>query len=529
VRIFTTSWKTGFLDYALTPGDVRIAVRAVQVLQPIRETYVQYSRSLGVLINYAREIGVADTLRKAWSRLREDESRNLKYAICGIGNVVDSLSPHFQVGQEVAFIAPCHPKCAERLCLPDRLLRPLRRITARSKLEEIALYGTGSPHSFASDWSRFVGWTADSGRVLDTASVQEFLDEVDEYFAGNVGEPEIRLPVEGAPVMETAGSKVVGSGGKLSATCVGYGQYAKITLLGNVPPQIAVKRVHEIDPTQLGPFSRFSFQVDSLGRLRDDDRPDVCFITGFHHTHADIAVEVIERGGIAVVEKPVATTMEQYGRLREVLSTHPGKLFACFQRRYARYNEFMRKDLGVGRQEPISMFATVFEVQVPKLHWYHWPNSRSQIVSNGCHWIDHFLYLNDYAPPVALNAFKLNERTVNAYIQLENGASFTLTLSDLGSSRIGVRDYCEYRSEGRTVSIRDASFYQSESGSQVLRKTRFPKLAVYRHMYQEICRRILSGQGGDSLKSFSVSTETILALDNMIGVRSMPERATVIR
>src|SRR5207244_8304705 len=116
--------------------------------------------------------------------------------------------------------------------------------------------------------------------------------------------------------------------------------------------------------------------------------------------HADCGIEALNRNVLAVVEKPLATNFDQYERLRVALEKNPGKLFSCFHKRFLPFNDFIYQDLQAKLGEPISCFCVVYEIPLPPLHWYRWPNSGTGIISNGCHWIDHFLYLNNFSSPI---------------------------------------------------------------------------------------------------------------------------------
>jgi hypothetical protein len=74
-----------------------------------------------------------------------------------------------------------------------------------------------------------------------------------------------------------------------------------------------------------------------------------------------------------IVEKPICTTVAQLEDLLKVLNDNPeAKLHCAFQKRYSPVNAFVLTDLGSSR---ISMSATVYEVALPKHHWYRWPSS----------------------------------------------------------------------------------------------------------------------------------------------------------
>ena len=78
---------------------------------------------------------------------------------------------------------------------------------------------------------------------------------------------------------------------------------------------------------------------------------------------------------------------------------------------------------------------------LPKLHWYSWPNSGSRLLSNGCHWIDYFLFLNAFSPVTNYSLKVAKNGDSNVFVELENKAVFTMVLTDLGSSRLGVREH----------------------------------------------------------------------------------------
>ena len=105
--------------------------------------------------------------------------------------------------------------------------------------------------------------------------------------------------------------------------------------------------------------------------------------------------------------------------------------------------------------------------------------------------------------------------TTNTSIILENGAMFTMTLTEQGSSYIGVQDYVELRVKNKTAKIIDDSKYISEGENGVIRKKSVNKMKNYRSMYENISKKIAENKDGDSLTSVKVSTETMLDLEDI--------------
>ena len=143
------------------------------------------------------------------------------------------------------------------------------------------------------------------------------------------------------------------------------------------------------------------------------------------------AVELLDRGARhVIIEKPIATSTDQLDALLAAMDRHPqARVHVAFQRRYSPFNAPLLADLGGA---PVSMAATVYEVPLPARHWYRWPVVGGPVVSNGCHWIDHFLFLNGYAEVVRLQADRLASQIVLG-IDLQNGASCSISLRHEGA------------------------------------------------------------------------------------------------
>ena len=136
-----------------------------------------------------------------------------------------------------------------------------------------------------------------------------------------------------------------------------------------------------------------------------------------------------------MIEKPIAVDRNQLQDLLAAMESSTGQIFECFQKRYSPFNAWVRDDLGIEPNAPISYHCIVFEEPLPRLHWYRWPNSKSRLVSNGCHWIDHFLHLNNFAPPLTHDLTIGPRGTLNVSIELKNnGISGYIYPSGRGTS-----------------------------------------------------------------------------------------------
>jgi hypothetical protein len=135
------------------------------------------------------------------------------------------------------------------------------------------------------------------------------------------------------------------------------------------------------------------------------------------------------------------------------------------------------------------------------------------LLSNGCHWVDHFLFLNGFSKETDLDVYVARDKTINCSVVLENGAVFTMVLTDRGSERLGVQNHVELRTATTTAKIVNDGLYVSESVDRVLRKTSVNRMDSYARMYRTIAERISKNQRGDTLKTIVASSRVILELE----------------
>lgn len=494
--------------------EARIAVEAWFAEERITDQFIERPKSPRMVWNYFLRVGPVSVWRKIRSRLAEGE-RNRKVAGVGTGRILDApAGGRFESGQRVIFFASNHSSNWPRICLDVRLIYPMQALAGSSSARETLKL----PQSLRS----YAGWSPYSGVMLDEHVVQAELHRLssecrpiaieprEQPFAGSIGRDRIEADVarRGAP----------------SAVVFGFGNYAKTQIVPHVRRHLQLAAIHEIDQDQIASAAGLGTTLDTSPYSRDAERYDAWFIAGFHHSHAALAVRALSDGAYAVVEKPLVTTREQFDALQHALTrTGERRLFTCFHKRYSRMNEWARLDLGVDAGAPVDMHCMVYEIPLPALHWYNWPNSGSRLTSNGCHWLDYFLYQNEYSPVRELDVRPLRGSDLVTWVRLENGAQLTMSLTDTGSQRLGVRDVIDLRAGDVTIRLIDSTYYDAESSSRVVRRRRVNPMDGYAAMYDTICRRIVAGQDGDSLESLR-STALMLDLEDELGRKKPIDR-----
>jgi predicted dehydrogenase len=411
------------------------------------------------------------------------------------------------VGHRVLFFAPNHDASHSTIVLDGGLVTPLPEV-------EVAGATPWACPVIPEALRTWTAWTPHCGVPLDSVAIKDCLQQI--ASSANLSSVPRRACAE--PPYETTRPATSGQtdGTKMTGVMFGLGNYAKTAILPNIRRQIRLKRVHEIDPEQL----RFlehetTIQLCTSPIPHDDEKFDVWFIAGFHHTHAALAQAAFDQGAVAVIEKPLAVTRQHYDALVSRLSVNPkSRFYACFHKRYSLLHDFVYTDLQTQPGLPIDMHCIVYEIPLPPHHWYNWPNSGSRLISNGCHWIDYFMYVNDYSAVSEVSKWQPKGKDVVVQVRLENGAYLSMSLTDTGSQRLGVRDHIELRHCGTTISMTDGAIYVAENRQQIIRRVRCNPLSAYSRMYRKIAQAITHDRSGDEAKTLR-STEATLQLEEL--------------
>lgn len=485
--------------------EIRVSVQEWICRQSIKNQFIEYARDPWIVWNYLKKIGLYAVINKLRSRLSE-RKRNQKIIGLGVGLVLetpDNLS-HL-LNNFVLFFAPNQSSTSNTVVVSCYFIEPLPQSINNGSQPVFPPID-----SIPSDLLLYRAWSPYSGKKIDVYRVKNALAaiarNIDVGRLANISTQQ--LVVDHCYFNDL--NNLVES--KPSAVLFGLGNYAKTVILPNIQRNLSLKRVHEVDPDQLEFFgSSPKIDLDTSPVPRDNHKFDVWLIAGFHHTHTNLAVKAIEQGSFAVIEKPLATTKEEYDSFIATLNRHlDHRFFLCFNKRYSELHDYFISDIGCPPWEPVDMHCIVYEIPLPEYHWYNWPNSGSRLVSNGCHWLDYFMYVNDYSPVVDYRKWQPRGSDVIVQVSLENGAYFSMSLTDTGSQRLGVRDHIELRHRGVTITITDAAFYSAENRSRIFRRKRVNPLNAFTRMYKKISQAILQNDKGDDLKSLRSSELTLL-------------------
>ncbi|MBO4620828.1 MAG: Gfo/Idh/MocA family oxidoreductase [Victivallales bacterium] len=176
------------------------------------------------------------------------------------------------------------------------------------------------------------------------------------------------------------------------------GRFGHIPELGALPQQYQIVAVADSTPDRLLDLpeaARNARTYASLEAMLQDPEVEMVTIATRHPDHVPMALKILAANKIAVVEKPVATSVAEMALLRQTAEAHPHQLFFRHNRRFEPAFHKIRELLQTG---------LIGEVQYIKLHrsvgfcrrndWMTMPEFYGGLLTNwGPHLIDQALQL----------------------------------------------------------------------------------------------------------------------------------------
>jgi predicted dehydrogenase len=466
-------------------------------------------RSVARVLAYTRMIGPVATARKIAARLHAPTHDQRETALF-LGVILDPDDAHtFPVGAHVVGLAPLSLPRPERLVSPPQLLARWQGDTpATLRLHPIDTFVRHATQKYTDQIKHLKEKNIYTYKNVTTTEIEPALTAL---MRDALSSPSVPAHATSAVAERRAASALTRSA-RPDAILFGYGHHAKTALMPHIRRRLALRCVHDIDPTKLP--DRAPFALDTSPTPRLDEDAALFIAAGWHHTHAAIACHALERGRYALIEKPAVTSLAALARLSDTLAAQPvPRLFVAYHKRYAAETAYLCEDLALdGADTPLHYHATVHVVRLPPRHWYRWPESGSRLLSNGCHYIDHFLMLNGWSAPERWGALPAPAGAAHVWATLQNGAWFTLTLSEHGSDRLGTREVITITRGERTARICDGR-YQCEDGARVLRAARLDRMAPYKRMIDHVVDTIERGGPADALDALRHTHTLALALE----------------
>lgn len=505
------------------------------------QTAVQRPSSIARVLSYYQKVGSVRRLtKKIWSR-QVGLGAERKVVRVGVGEILpdvglaDAPQGSFYGGERVLFLATRAEARATRLRISARLLLPFDR-----PLPAVAALLPRDEESWQLIVERLAGWSVYGGLPLPGKVRCQKLMKAIAALPGEARQERVTqrvrapsgssrpLPIDAPQALRAvsrwASSPPVSSRGREErggrVVVFGLGHYARTCLLPNLERRYEIWRVHEIDEALRQQLSAMMPRVASSASPwpvpEDGDGASMWCLAGYHHHHARQVCEALDEQIDVMVEKPLVVSRQGLSAVLAALEESAARIYQGFHRRTWQPSGWLRKDLQIQRGSSVVHYHTVaHEVSLPPHHWYRWPSSGSRLVVNGCHWLDEFLFLNDYRPWTRAHATSMCDGEVwVVQVELDHGATFSMTLSSEGSDRLGVRETTSIHCGDRSARIVD-NLYVSEDGERELRRATILEEQTYRLMIDAIasCQRDQRDKEGDGAAQIERLWELIFTLE----------------
>ena len=139
-------------------------------------------------------------------------------------------------------------------------------------------------------------------------------------------------------------------------------------------------------------FYKIPVYTTKTDDIMNNDNVEMVYIASYHSSHAEYAIQALQKGKHVYIEKPHVVSMEQLVRLVNTMETTRGKVFLGFNRPFSRFgktiSDFLEKETGPGIY---NWFIAGHDLEPD--HWYHRKEEGGRILGNLCHWTDFVLRL----------------------------------------------------------------------------------------------------------------------------------------
>jgi predicted dehydrogenase/threonine dehydrogenase-like Zn-dependent dehydrogenase len=248
------------------------------------------------------------------------------------------------------------------------------------------------------------------------------------------------------------------STGQLAAGFVGAGNYASSMLLPHLARMADVQLAHVATARSLSAANaqrRFGFltaSTDADAVLRDDSL-DAIFIVTRHHTHADLVCRALETRKAVFVEKPLALTREELGRIVDVVEkTGNDRLMVGFNRRFAPLLRQMKSQFA----QPVGGSVTRYLVNAGRLDVDSWYRNEelegSRFIGEGGHFIDTLGWWADSLPEEVYATRGVDHDDVLATVRFRNGSIGIISYVTVGNPRCP-KETLDTAADGRSARL----------------------------------------------------------------------------
>jgi predicted dehydrogenase len=222
----------------------------------------------------------------------------------------------------------------------------------------------------------------------------------------------------------------------------------------------------------LGAYYGVPLCTDKAEDLIDDPAIRLIYIASNHASHAEYAIQALEKGKNVYIEKPHVVREEQLARLVEAMERSPGMVFLGYNRPGSRFGRIIREYLD---REPGSAVINWFVAghEIAPDHWYFKPEEGGRVLGNLCHWTDFTLVMAGADPfPVKIipTRHEKSDSDIAVTYVFGNGTVAAITFSAKGHTFEGVKERLSVHKGDCLITMDD---YKKMTVEVVAKKRRF--------------------------------------------------------
>lgn len=234
-----------------------------------------------------------------------------------------------------------------------------------------------------------------------------------------------------ARTVELAPSAASGTPGAAATGFIGAGNYASRMLIPAF--KAAGAQLHTVvsaggtNAVIQGRRMGFAAASSDTDAVMADPAMDTIAIATRHDSHARLVVQALDAGKHVFVEKPLALTLDELGKVEAAYARAGRHLMVGFNRRFAPQVRKMKQLLGTVAT-PKSFVMVMNAGAIPANHWTQDPKvGGGRIIGEACHYIDLMRFLAD-APITSVAARGMGASDAEAVV--EDKAVITLGFAD---------------------------------------------------------------------------------------------------
>jgi polar amino acid transport system substrate-binding protein len=253
--------------------------------------------------------------------------------------------------------------------------------------------------------------------------------------------------------------------GQIRVGMIGAGSYAQKMLLPHFKSAGAefysIASASGVSAKDAG--TKFGFQrfVSDAASVINDIDTNLVMIATRHASHAELAVQALERGKHVFVEKPLALNDADLDGVLGAATRSQGQLFVGFNRRFSPL-AIRAKEIFAQRKTPLSMLYRVNAGRITRDHWTQdQREGGGRIIGEVCHFIDLMEFFTG-AIPESVSAESIsagspdliNEDSVFITLRFSDGSNGVIAYLSEGNSALH-KEQIEIFGEGKVFIIDD--------------------------------------------------------------------------